>query len=333
MQFSEFCAPTQQACLPSLLDYLNHARPLEKQIWQGWVVEPVFGGQNNLVYHASHENGDFAVKFTRRDERHRAAREFNTLLALQRHGLDITPIPFALDDDRYAHSVVVQSWLEGVVSGQPPQTETEWQQLLAHLLLSQSLTPHNTAVRLPPATVHSTHPQEFLDYIKNRAASIPPGAHLAPLQSLFARLEKKSHPQWADPRRTLCHADPNLLNFVRRPQGWLAVDWENSGWGDPAFELADLLAHAAYIDVPMTTWQWFAAEYGERCGDDTAVNRIWAYYPYLLTFWVAIFTKALYDLENEIPNDRLAPRPSDWAETVPLKYNYYLALASTAVGN
>lgn len=333
MQFSEFCTPAQQTYLPPLLDYLNQTHPHEQHVWQGWTVSPVFGGQNNLVYHASHEGDHFAVKFTRRDERHRATREFNALLALQRHGLDIAPIPFALDDVNYVHSVVVQSWLEGLVSGQPPQTVPEWQQLLAHLLLSQSLAPQNTAVLLRPATLHFVHPQECLDSLKKMAANLPLGARLAPLHSLLGELEKRRFPHWPVPVPALCHCDPNLLNFVRRPEGWLAVDWENSGWGDPALEVADLLAHAAYMDVPMTAWQWFAAEFGVRCGDDTAVNRIWAYYPYLLTFWVAIFTRSLYDLEHHIPNDRLAPRPSDWAETVPHKYSHYLALASAAVGN
>ncbi len=48
--------------------------------------------------------------------------------------------------------------------------------------------------------------------------------------------------------------DPNILNFVRLPHGWASVDWENSGWGDPAFELADLMAHPADTSVSPEAW-------------------------------------------------------------------------------
>lgn len=331
MRFSEFCTPDQQTHLLPLVDYLNKAQPNHLHLWQAWTIEPILGGLNNLVYYASHPCGDFAVKFTRRDERQRASREYHTLLALQRAGLPLAPIPYALVSDRYQNLAVVQSWLEGPISDVLPASETEWHCLLAHILAVQSLAPANTAVPLPLATLPATHPRDFHTRLKQKAAELPPAARLAPVQTLLDGLGKQQYPHGAAPRLALLHGDPNLLNFVRQPGGWRAVDWENSGWGDPALEVADLMAHAAFIGVPLVTWEWFANVYAAHCGDTTAVSRIWAYYPLLLTMWVILFTRGMYDLEHDVPHDRLAPRPPDWAETLPIKYNHYLNLAFSAI--
>lgn len=331
MHFSEFCTPDQQTHLLSLVDYLNKTQPNHLHLWRAWTIEPILGGLNNLVYYASHPCGDFAVKFTRRDERQRASREYHTLLALQQAGLHLAPVPYALTSGRYQNLAVVQSWLAGPVSATPPTAETEWRCLLAHVLAAQSLTPLNTAVPLPPATLGATHPYDFYTGLKQKAATLPPGAHLAPVQALLACLDKRPYPHGPAPRLALLHCDPNLLNFVRRPGGWLAVDWENSGWGDPALEIADLMAHAAFMGVPLATWEWFTNVYADHHGDATVVTRIWAYYPLVLTMWVVLFTRGMYDLAYGVPHDRLAPRPSDWAETLPVKYNHYLNLAFSVI--
>jgi aminoglycoside phosphotransferase (APT) family kinase protein len=344
MQLNPITTPTQQTELLALLDYLYQHAPEIAHVWEGWQIERVLGGQNNLVYHACHACGDFAVKFTRRDERNRAGREYNALLALQQAGLKLAPTPYLLADERDEQLANVQAWLAGEVSAAVPQNESEWRQLLEHILLVQSVKPESTAnpkslraVPLPPAMLAATHPSLLLEWIKMRAAMLSPDARLAPLQTLLAKLESRQYPNWPTPTLSLLHCDPNMLNFVRRRAGWLAVDWENSGWGDPALEMADLLAHAAFMAVPLETWQWVVNWYGERCGDgrmqhSAAVSRIWAYYPYLLVFWVVIFTKGMHDLENGLPNERLAPRPADWADTLPIKYEHYLKLAKSVTG-
>lgn len=211
--------------------------------------------------------------------------------------------------------------------------------LLDHVLAVHTVRPSDTpalsiaevAVPLPPATLRATHPHELLAFLQQRAAALPPDATIEPVAALLAGLEKREFRDCPAPSLALLHCDPNLRNFVRRPSGWLSVDWENSGWGNPALEIADLMAHAAYMDVPMAIWEWVVQQVVERWEDDTAVTRIWAYYPLLLTFWVVIFTQSMYELTHGLPNNRLAPRPSDWAETLPQKYNYYLQLAGNWV--
>jgi hypothetical protein len=65
-----------------LLDYLAQGhRPADNR-WQNWQISQISGGANNLPYRASSPDGDFAVKFTIRDRRDRAGREYGALLAL-----------------------------------------------------------------------------------------------------------------------------------------------------------------------------------------------------------------------------------------------------------
>lgn len=328
MQFSKYCTAQQKRYFPPLLDYLHRAQPDEPQQWQDWFIAPIWGGQNNLLYQTRRDETAFAVKFTRLDERRRANREFHTLWALQEAGLDLAPVPFGLAEGRYhGRQAVIQSWLDGMVDPLPPQSPAEWECLLDHILAVQSVKPSNTAVPLSPATLFASHPHELLAYLQQRAAALPPDALMEPVTTLLAHLGKRPFPDHPAPQLALLHCDPNPRNFVRRPSGWLAVDWENSGWGDPALEIADLMAHAAYMDVPTATWEWVIGLVAERWRDDTAVSRIWDYYPLILTFWVVIFTQSMYELAHNIPNARLAPRSPDWAETLPGKYNHYLALA------
>jgi aminoglycoside phosphotransferase (APT) family kinase protein len=332
MQFSRYCTSQQQLYLPPLLDYLHQAQPDEPHSWQEWLITPIWGGQNNLLYHTRRDETAFAVKFTRLDERRRASREFHALWALQAAGLDLAPVPFVLVEGRYhGRQAVIQSWLDGLVDPTPSQSPTEWERLLDHLLAVQTVRPSATAVPLPPATLCATNPRELLTFLQQRATALPPDALIEPVAVLLSRLEKRKFPDWVAPSLALLHCDPNLRNFVRRPSRWLAVDWENSGWGDPALEVADLMAHAAYMDVPHKTWEWVVGMVAERWGDGTAIVRIWAYYPLLLTFWVIIFTQSMAELAHDLPSTRLAPRPADWAETVPYKYDHYLTLANNWV--
>jgi hypothetical protein len=67
---------------------------------------------------------------------------------------------------------------------------------------------------------------------------------------------------------------PNIRNFIRRAGGWASVDWENSGWGDPAFEIADLMTHPVYAAVPPERWEWLIAVYCTARGDPGGQQRI-----------------------------------------------------------
>ena len=151
--------------------------------------------------------------------------------------------PLWLDRDRYTQPVVVQSWLEGTVLATPPAGDDEWQRVLDHYLAIHALTPSASSVALPPAVLNMSSVADGLDRIRQQLAYIPAPEQPAALHELLRNVEAARLPDWPAPRLALCRVDPNTLNFVRRPDDWASVDWENSGWGDPAYEIADLIAH------------------------------------------------------------------------------------------
>jgi hypothetical protein len=76
--------------------------------WPDWVVVAVHGGWNGLVYHATGPSGDLAIKLTPRDDRQRAEREYQALLAMQEAGLSVAPYPVLVLPDHYKLAVVVR---------------------------------------------------------------------------------------------------------------------------------------------------------------------------------------------------------------------------------
>ena len=141
--------------------------------------------------------------------------------------------------------------------------------------------------------------------------AIPDEHYPEQLKSLLAKLETfpDGPPASASPV-ALCHVDANTLNFLRHPDGWRSVDWENAGWGDPAFEIVDTMTHPQYMDVPETRWDWVVEQYGKMSGDETAVARIRRTYPLMLVWWVARLARALYEIPLGM-DERLVKRPSN----------------------
>ena len=110
------------------------------------------------------------------------------------------------------------------------------------------------------------------------------------------------------PPLTLCRVDPNLLNFIRRPDGWVSVDWENSGWGDPAFEIADLLAHPTCLDVTQERRLWAMQRYASQRGEPELLERMAVYYALMLAWWAARFARLYDDIAAGGPQPGLAQR-------------------------
>ena len=116
------------------------------------------------------------------------------------------------------------------------------------------------------------------------------------------------------PQLALCRVDPNTLNFVRRPNTWASVDWENAGWGDPAFEIADLITHPAYADVPPERWGWLIDAYCAHCGDPSGATRI-RVYRLLMQVWGhkgsgdrQLLKQLVHRLRQKIEVDAAAPQ-------------------------
>jgi len=312
-----------------LLDHLGRSAPRADHDWRDWHVTRVAGAGNNLLYRATSATHDLAIKFTIRDERDRAGREYAALLALQQAGLAIAPQPLWLDRDSYTQPVVVQSWLEGTVLAAPPADNDEWQRLLNHYRAIHSLTPKNIAIPLPAAVLDLRSANDGLREIRRQLCFIPESEQPADLRELLLNAEQARLPAWPAPQLALCRVDPNTLNFVRHNTAWFSVDWENSGWSDPTYEIADLITHPAYAGVPTERWEWLIGAYCAQCGDPSAATRIRVYHRLMLVWWVARLARTLYEVPRG-GDQRLVTRPAGWLEDMREKYERYLELARIA---
>ncbi|MFL5805891.1 MAG: aminoglycoside phosphotransferase family protein [Roseiflexaceae bacterium] len=312
--------------LRDLLDYLDAEPAAHHQVWREWTIAPVSGGANNLLYRATSAEADLAVKFTMRDDRDRAGREYAALSALRQAGLQLAPQAIWLDQQRYHQPVVVQTWLDGEVLAAPPQMDADWMALLQHYCVIHSLTPARTATALAEAVLNVPSGAAGKALVWQHAERLPPSARPQSLQVLLTRFEAWNPPTWPAPPRTLCRVDPNWRNFLRRAGGWASVDWENSGWGDPAFELADLMTHPGYEEVAPARWDWLIDTYAERIGDRTAALRARTYATIMLVWWVVRLARYLYEVPRGL-DPRLVQRPPDWRGEIERKYARYAARA------
>jgi hypothetical protein len=205
--FEQLPPQEQEALLRPLLDHLGNGDCPADGHWQDWHIAPVTGGQNNLLCRATYPLGDLSIKFTVRDERDRAGREYGALLALHRAGLSIAPRPILLDRTSYPQPVVVQTWLEGRVSPTPPAMEAEWESLVRHLAAIHTITPGRTGVRLPEAVTNANSAEEGRQIVRQQVACLPLPAQPASLRRLVNRLEASQFPDWPDPPVALCRVD------------------------------------------------------------------------------------------------------------------------------
>jgi hypothetical protein len=116
-------------------------------------------------------------------------------------------------------------------------------------------------LRLPWATINANTAEEGRQVVQQQPARLPAGSVPVGLQGLVRRLEAAQWPQWPKAPVTLCRLDNNITNYLQRPGQWASVDWEYSGWGDPAFDVANLVTHLAYLEVPAWRWEWVLDAY------------------------------------------------------------------------
>jgi aminoglycoside phosphotransferase (APT) family kinase protein len=309
-----------------LLQHLDATRPAAPSIWRAWRIEPVGGGRNNLLYRAHGELGDFAVKFTIRDDRDRAGSEYWALLVLQHAGLDLAPRPVLLEQTRYRQPVVVQTWVDGEIVGVAPTSESDWRALVQHYAAVHHVTPANTDAELGPAVLTMDSATAGRGRIAKETAHVPPSDWPEELRRLIDSLDRATFPDWPAPPVTLCRGDSNPQNFLRRPTGLASVDWEYSGWGDPAFELAELRCHPAYLAVSAPSIDDLVTMYAPLDGDPTFTIRAHTYYRLMLVWWAARFARILYEVDRGL-DERLVPRPSTWRAETMSNYDEYVRRA------
>lgn len=232
-----------------------------------------------------------------------------------------------LDQTHYRLPVMVQTWLTGNTLSLPT-SDDDWQAILHHFSTIHAVTPQTTSLVLQPAVLNAQNIEGCRKLVREQLNFIPLSSHPRALRRLIQRFDHVLPPDWPPPPLRLCRVDPNLSNFIGQPAGVVSVDWENSGWGDPAFEIADLMAHPAYSAIPASRWPDVIDTYCAMVQDPTAATRIAVYCKTMLVWWVARFARMLYEVPQGL-DQRLVARPHGWQQDIRTKYEDYMAVAAT----
>jgi aminoglycoside phosphotransferase (APT) family kinase protein len=270
----------------AILDYLAGLRPpVLEHNWNRWRVVPVASG-NNRLYRVTNGADDWAIKFTIRDDRDRARREFNALSLLENLGASVAPRPVHLDLDHYEHSVVVQTWLPGMPLWSAPPEDDTWLQILRAYHRLHSLPPADGGTwgaghgpMLSPIT-----PEEMVTGIHALVEQLPPAGRPERLSELLQSLDRVRLPRLPT-SRCWAHGDPNIRNLILKEDGVKLVDWEYSGVTDPANEMAKLISHPIAASAGEARWDWVAQQYAELSAVPEMLPRIQLCYALRLVGW------------------------------------------------
>jgi thiamine kinase-like enzyme len=301
-----------------------HSSSLETVERGGVKVVRIHGGANNALYRIETEGQTYACKLCVSDERRRAAREYSALRLLEDAGLDLAPSPVWFDGTLQIipYPVVVYTWLEGI---QPPAKPSAHQlaALIEGFQQIHGLQRHNfNQYNLPEAWFHWFDYQPYLAELNSFLARY--GSWLSGQdqegRKLTFRLEKltqrfkefihTSNPP--DPGRMtvsvgLCRVDPNRENCVWDSQGRIRwVDWEYSGWGDPALELADLRWHVSWMEVSEEQHTWMRSLYPYPEEDEGFLQRLAVWDRLVSVRWPFLVLRSLWNCFNGPDRERLS---------------------------
>ncbi len=294
-------------------------------------VRRVAGGFNNALYRVETDGHQYACKLCVVDERRRATREFGALSLLHAAGLEIAPQPLWLDESCTIapYPAVAYRWL----AGEPLGSSLSAPQLAALLDSLQRL--HTVqpgdfeSSDIPDAVFHWF---DFVPYLAElRDFFDEYGPWLAGTDSdgrgLYGRLAQlvdsctnailtsEVNPGRESVSLRLCRVDPNLANTVWGGDGRLRwVDWEYSGWGDPALELAELRWHAALVGLSEQQHIWLREGYPRPAGDDAFEERLAVWDRLLATRWPFLILRWLWSEYHGPDRERLTRPAADPAQ-------------------
>jgi thiamine kinase-like enzyme len=276
------------------------------------------GGFNNALYLIETGDQQVGCKLCVIDRRHRAAREYGALCLLQAAGLDIAPQPLALDESCRVlpFPAVLYQWLAGEpVPSSPSQAQLA--ALLESLHRMQGLHP---SAAMPDAWFHWFDFGRYLDEMDSLSARYDPWlrAHDPEGPELTDRISRlRDHcaavvaSTSADPGRRnvplrLCRSDTNLANAIWGADGRVRwVDWEFSGWGDPALELAELRWHAGYVGLSSAQHTWLRRHYRRPAGDAGFEERLAVWDCLIVTRWCQLVLRTFWSAYNGPDRPRL----------------------------
>jgi aminoglycoside phosphotransferase (APT) family kinase protein len=278
------------------------------------------------------------------DGRQRAAREFGALNALHTARADIAPDPIAIDTSKtiLPYPMVIYRWAEGAPL-QAPIGTAQLREFLDSYHQLHSVKPASHPTFQLTAWFHWFDFKAYLDEIQELAdlytpwlAKQKPDGNaladrlrgcIAACASLLAKTDI-SPKQEQIPLR-LMRVDPNSANAILAPDGHIRwVDWEYSGWGDPALDLAELRWHAALQPLGNAALQWLRANYRLSFEDPGFYDRLHIWDHILATRWPLLILRALWSSHNGPDRERLSQVNTPSAQYY-LRLRVYLERAET----
>jgi thiamine kinase-like enzyme len=113
----------------------------------------------------------------------------------------------------------------------------------------------------------------------------------------------------------LCRADTNLANAIWGTDGRVRwVDWEYTGWGDPALELAETRWHASMTGLTAEQHTWLRQNYAPPPGDANLQKRLAVWDRLITTRWAFLMLRALWSARNGPDRPRLSRVAADPAQ-------------------
>jgi thiamine kinase-like enzyme len=317
--------------MQKLLDSIAilYQQELDSLTVNGWRITRISGGMNGLVYRAERESGaPLAVKICQRDERNRAGREYASMRAMDAAGLSVAPkvLYLAPEPAGLPGAAVISEWLAGdVLEAYPaPGDHGRWVAVLESLAQVHSLTPEDSSVRLSDAALCVLEPEDILREIHLQMGRLPsvPDGKIGNLERRqlehLAKIVEQQTPllRWEYPvQRRMIHCDPNARNMIEFEGTIRLVDWENSGWGDPAFDIADLCANPMFgMVLPAAHHAWMREEHSRLLDDPTLPERAAVYTRLLHVWWVMRNGRYLVEANTRLKGIQLSPTEAKLAQ-------------------
>ena len=305
---------------------------------------------NYAIFRVNTPEDIFCCKLLLADQRQRALREWNALRILDQHSLELAPLPVMLDESLSVLPlpVIVMSWVQGRPLNHQRLIPPMLNELIYALQRVHSLSPKQTTFDLPagwtqPLTFAAMS-QSFVDRLQIYQAWLQeanPGLPRVSIQGLQeARLQRQLETAVSQsvrlveqaarlsntPTPALVRRETTLADVLWTPDGKVRLlDWDASGWGDPAYDLAALRWHPQNQDLSPRQWELMRAAYVPPPLDDAFSQRLRAWEALLPVDWCLRSLLALVDAAQPWRAPGAPPLPESVARQIRLRFDRYLS--------
>jgi len=305
-------------------------------------------GLNNNLYRVRFGGSVFACKLFVVDERQRAQREWSAVRSVRAAGFRLAPEPVAFaPNGPLPQPAIVYHW----VAGQPLSAQALLTDDLVALIESIGYI-HRTAPAVDvEMSVAWRQPEDYASYLAEievfqrdvrdwvasahaAAADLPSWAadlpELLPLIQATVESTERAVASASDcgacPTPALVRVEGNLDSIVRDEAGRIVfLDWESSGWGDPAYDLAELRWHPRALSIEPDKWRTAVETYVPHPQDATFWERLSVYDQLLPAWWLG--RSAVHLLEGArqaMGRQRLVAVPTRLYRSVRIQIDNYL---------